>query len=178
MRRRKFIALLGGAVAAWSLAARAQHDERVRRIGVLLPAAADDMHYQTRLGAFLQGLAQSGWNIGQNVRIDTRWATASADAVRRSATELVALAPDVILAPGASTVGPLLQVTRTVPSWLSYHLIKEKIPVIYQRAFDYYRRTWGERLEKFSPSSIMVCQRFVTTRCASDDVDARLQWGR
>jgi putative ABC transport system substrate-binding protein len=114
VRRRAFIALLGGAVA-WPLAARAEQRERTRRIGVLLPAAADDTHYQTWVGAFLQGLALSGWSVGQNVRIDTRWATANADAVRRHAAELAASAPDVILAPGASTVGPLLQVTRTVP---------------------------------------------------------------
>src|SRR5215813_2683048 len=115
IRRRKFLAtLLGGAAAAWPLAARAQQPA-MRRIGVLLPAAADNTQYQTWVGAFLQGLAQSGWNIGHNVRIDTRWATANADAVRRHAAELAALAPDVILAPGASTVGPLLQVTRTVP---------------------------------------------------------------
>ena len=87
----------------------------MRRIGVLLPASSDDAHYQIWLGAFLQGLAQSGWNIGQNVRIDIRWATPSADAVRRHAAELAALAPDVIFAPGASTVGPLRQVTRSVP---------------------------------------------------------------
>ena len=115
MRRREFIISFGGAVAAWPLVARAQQGERTRRVGVLLPATADDMHYQTWLGAFLQGMAQSGWNIGQNVRIDTRWATAGADAVRRNAAELVALAPDVIFAPGASTVGPLLQMTHTVP---------------------------------------------------------------
>jgi putative tryptophan/tyrosine transport system substrate-binding protein len=115
MRRREFITLLGGVAAAWPLAARAQQGERIRRIGILLPAAADDTQYQTWVGAFLQELAQSGWNIGHNVRIDTRWATGNADAVRRHAAELAALAPDVILAPGASTVGPLLQVTRTVP---------------------------------------------------------------
>ena len=115
MRRREFIALVGGAVVAWPPVARAQQGERMRRIGVLLPTTADDTHYQTWLGAFLQGLSQSGWNIGQNVRIDTRWATANADAVRRNAAELVALAPDVIFAPGASTVGPLLQATHTVP---------------------------------------------------------------
>ena len=115
MRRREFIISFGGAVAAWPLVARAQQGERTRRVGVLLPATADDAHYQTWLGAFLQGMAQSGWNIGQNVRIDTRWATAGADAVRRNAAELVALAPDVIFAPGASTVGPLLQMTHTVP---------------------------------------------------------------
>ena len=87
----------------------------MRRIGVLLPATADDPEYQARIGAFLQGLAQLGWTIGRNVRIDTRWATANAADIRRHAAELVALAPDVILAHGASTVGPLLQATRTVP---------------------------------------------------------------
>ena len=114
MRRRQFISLLGGAVA-WPLAAHAQQRERMRRIGVLLPATADDAHYQAWFGAFLQGLEPRGWSIGRNVQIDTRWATSNADAVRRHAAELVALAPDVILTPGASTVGPLLQVTRTVP---------------------------------------------------------------
>ena len=87
----------------------------MRRIGVLLPAAADDAEFQARVGAFLQGLALLGWTIGRNVRIDTRWATANAADIRRHAAELAALAPDVILAHGASTVGPLLQATRTVP---------------------------------------------------------------
>jgi putative tryptophan/tyrosine transport system substrate-binding protein len=114
-KRREFITLLGGAAAAWPLAARAQQAERVRRIGVLLPAAADDSEFQTRLGAFLQELQQLGWAIGRNVRIDTRWATTNAADIRRHATELVALAPDVILAHGASTVGTMLQATRTVP---------------------------------------------------------------
>jgi putative ABC transport system substrate-binding protein len=115
MKRRQFITLLGGAAAAWPLAARAQQPERMRRIGVLLPAAADDPEYQTRVGAFLQALAQLGWTIGRNVRIDTRWAGANADAIRRHAAELTALAPDVILANGAGPVGALLQATRTVP---------------------------------------------------------------
>ena len=115
MRRREFITVLGGAAAAWPLAARAQQRERMRRIGVLLPAAADDPEFQARVAAFLQGLQQLGWTIGRNVRIDTRWATANAADIRRHAAELVALAPDVILAHGASTVGPLLQATRTVP---------------------------------------------------------------
>ena len=114
MRRREFITLLGGA-ATWPLAARAQQPERVRRIGVLLPAASDDAEFQARVGAFLQGLQQSGWSIGRNLRIDTRWATANADDIRRHAAELVTLAPDVILAHGASTMRPLLQVTRSVP---------------------------------------------------------------
>ena len=115
MRRRAFITLLGGAAAAWPLAAHAQQGERMRRIGVLLPAAADDAVFQTRLAAFHQGLALLGWNVGRNVRIDTRWATRDAAEIRRHAAELAALAPDVILAHGASTVGQLLQATRTVP---------------------------------------------------------------
>src|SRR5437879_4709010 len=102
MKRRRFIALLGGA-AAWPLAARAQQPERTRRIGILLPATADDPEFQARVGAFLQGLALLGWTIGRNVRVDTRWATANADEIRRHAMELAALAPDVILAHGAST---------------------------------------------------------------------------
>ena len=87
----------------------------MRRIGVLLPVATDDAEFQTRVGAFLQALQQLDWTIGRNVEIDIRWATANADAIRRHAAELAALAPDVILAHGAPTLGPLLQVTRTVP---------------------------------------------------------------
>jgi hypothetical protein len=94
---------------------KAQQRERMRRIGILLPAAADDAEYHARVGAFHQGLALSGWIIGGNLRIDTRGATANAADIRRNAAELVALAPDVILASAASTVGPLLQATSTVP---------------------------------------------------------------
>src|SRR5215468_6808809 len=115
MRRRDFMTIVGGAAAGWPLAARAQQAERMRRIGVLLPAAADDTEYQARVGAFLQALALLGWTIGRNVRIDTRWATANAADIRRHAAELAALAPDVILAHGSLTVVPLLQATRTVP---------------------------------------------------------------
>ena len=116
MRRREFITLVGGGAVAWPLAARAQQGERMRRIGVLLPASADDLRFQTLVGAFLQGLALLGWSIGRNVRIDQRWwAGGDADTMRKYAAELVALAPDVILAHGDSTVGPLLQATRTVP---------------------------------------------------------------
>jgi putative ABC transport system substrate-binding protein len=116
-KRREFIALLGGAAATmpWPLGARAQQPERMRRIGVLLPATADDSGLQARVGAFLQGLALLGWSIGRNVRIDTRWATANVPDIQRHAAELVALAPDVILAHGVAAVRPLLQVTRTVP---------------------------------------------------------------
>ena len=114
MRRREFIILLGGAVTAWPLIARAQPAERVRRIGVLLPSAAENPEYQPWVGAFLQELSQLGWSIGRNVRIDTRWAATNAD-IRKQAAELVALAPDVILAHGSNTVGQLLQATHTVP---------------------------------------------------------------
>ena len=112
--RREFITLLGGAVA-WPVAAGAQHADQMRRVGVLLPAPSDDAEFQARVGAFLQGLQQSGWSIGRNVRIDTRWATANAADIRRHAAELAALAPDVILAHGASILRPLLQETRSVP---------------------------------------------------------------
>ena len=106
MKRREFITLLGGAAVAWPLAARAQQPERVRRIGVLLPAAADDVEGQTRVGAFLQGLQQSGWSIGRNVRIDTRWADGpTLTTLQRHALEMVALSPDVILAHGAADLG-------------------------------------------------------------------------
>jgi ABC-type uncharacterized transport system substrate-binding protein len=115
MKRRDFITLLGGAAAAWPLAARAQQGECTRRIGVLAPAAADDPVWQARLGAFLQALALLGWTIGRNVHIDTRWGTPNAAELRRQAAELAALAPDVILAGGASTMEPLLEATRTVP---------------------------------------------------------------
>src|SRR5262245_20239341 len=115
MRRREVITLLGGAAAVWPAVARAQQPERVRRIGVLLPAAADNADFQVWVGAFQQGLALLGWAIGRNVRIDTRWATTNAAEIRRHAAELAALAPDVVLAHGTSTVGPLLQATRAVP---------------------------------------------------------------
>ena len=114
MQRRQFIALLGGA-ATWPPTARAQQGERMRRIGVLLAATADDARFQTFLGAFLQELQSLGWSIGRNVQVDTRWATANAAAIRKHAAELAALEPDVILAHGSSTVAQLLQATRTVP---------------------------------------------------------------
>ena len=115
MRRREFITLLGGATVAWPLAARAQQPERVRRVGVLIPIAANDPDAQTRLAAFVQTLQQLGWTDGRNVRIDTRWASGDPDNIRRYAAELVALAPDIIFAAGNSAVAPLLHATNTVP---------------------------------------------------------------
>jgi putative ABC transport system substrate-binding protein len=116
MRRREFITLLGGSAATWPLVARAQQPERMRRIGVLMASAADDSESQARIAGFLQGLQQLGWADGRNVRIDTRWATTNPDDIRRHAAELVALAPDVLLAAtGTVTVVALLQATRTVP---------------------------------------------------------------
>jgi putative ABC transport system substrate-binding protein len=115
MRRREFITLLGGAAAAWPLAARAQQGERMRRIGILLPATADDGEYQSWMRTFLQGLGQSGWTIGLNLQVDTHWAGADMDVIRRKAVEIVASAPDVILAHGNGPVSALLQTTRTVP---------------------------------------------------------------
>ena len=112
--RREFITLLGGA-AAWPVAARAQQGERVRRIGVLTPFAAGDSEGQARLTAFAQGLQQSGWTVGQNLRIDYRWGDGKADTMRKYAAELVALAPDVILASSSAALSPLLEATRTVP---------------------------------------------------------------
>jgi putative tryptophan/tyrosine transport system substrate-binding protein len=114
IRRRDFLTLLGGAAAAWPLAVRAQQAERVRRIGVLV-GLAEDPEGRARIAAFQQALAQLGWTIGRNVRIDTRWGAGDADRIRTYAAELVVLAPDVILGSGSSVVGPLLQATRTVP---------------------------------------------------------------
>jgi putative ABC transport system substrate-binding protein len=115
MRRREFITLLGGAVATWPLATHAQQQPRqMRRIGVL-HSVADDPIGQARNAAFLQRLTELGWTEGQNVRIDIRWPAADADRIRKYAAELVALEPDVILATGSATVGPLLQATRSIP---------------------------------------------------------------
>jgi len=115
MRRREFITLLGGAAAAWPLAASAQQGERMRRVGVLIPLAADDPQSQRRLTAFVQGLQELGWTDGRNIRIETRWTAGDTDRMRRHAAELVALAPDVILASGGTVVGALLEASRTTP---------------------------------------------------------------
>src|SRR5262249_36786315 len=114
VRRRDFICLLSGA-ATWPLVAYAQQSEGVRRIGVLMSVAADDPEGKARFAAFEQGLQQLGWIDGRNVRIETRWSGGKSDDARKYAAELIALKPDVILASGGAIVGPVLQVTRTVP---------------------------------------------------------------
>src|SRR5262245_11427585 len=114
MRRRDFITLIGGAAAAWPLAARVQQAERMRRVGALMAFAADDPETPGRVAAFAQGLQQLGWSVGDNVRIDYRWAVSDGDRTRYAA-DLVALAPDVILATAGSAVGALQQASRTIP---------------------------------------------------------------
>jgi putative ABC transport system substrate-binding protein len=114
LRRREVITLLGGA-AAWPLAAGAEQRVGMRRLGVLMTFTPDNAIGQTRVAALLQGLQQAGWEIGRNLDIDIRWSGGNADDIRRHAAELVALAPDVILANGGAATGPLLQATHTVP---------------------------------------------------------------
>jgi len=113
--RRELLAALGGAAAAWPLVARAQQPERMRRIGVLMNLTADDDDASPRVTALAQGLQQLGWTAGRNVRIDYRWGAVDADRSRRYATELLALAPDVILASSSPAVAALQQATPTVP---------------------------------------------------------------
>jgi len=113
--RRKFLAMLGGAAAAWPLAARAQQREHTRRIGVLMSASADDPAALAQISAFAQGLQERGWTIGGNVRVEYRWGAGDLDRFRKYAAELVALAPDVIVATAGSIVGALQQASRTVP---------------------------------------------------------------
>src|SRR5262245_61491065 len=115
MRRREFITLLGGGAAAWPLAVRAQQPERVRRLCVLMAITADHAAAQARIAAFVRGLQQLGWTVGKNVQVDYRLAGIDADNLRKYAAELVALAPDVILAQSSPAIAPLLQATRTVP---------------------------------------------------------------
>ena len=114
MRRREFLTFFGGVLIAKPLSAHAQ-GERMRRIGVLLPSGADDTEYEARMKAFTERLVQLGWIEGQNIQIERRWGKGNAEQTRKLAAELVALAPDVILAPGSSATGPLLQATSTIP---------------------------------------------------------------
>ena len=113
--RREFITLLGGGAVAWPVVARAQQPERIRLVGVLMHATSDEPESQARIVAFAQGLQEAGWSVGRNVRIETRWSTGDASRLRRDAAELVALAPDVVLAGVGATIPALLEASRTVP---------------------------------------------------------------
>jgi len=115
MRRREFITLLSGAATAWPLAALAQQPGTPRRIGVLIQVAEGDPQARIEVATFLRGLQKLGWSEGHNLRIDTRWGGGDADLIRKYAAELVALAPEVVLAPGGTVVGALQQASRTVP---------------------------------------------------------------
>src|SRR6266851_2231496 len=115
LRRREFVTLLGGAAAAWPLAARAQQADRVRRIGVLMPLAESDPQAQAWIAAFRDGLQKLGWTEGRNILIDYRWAAGDTEAMQRFAKELVALQPEVILSQSTPTTAALLQQTRTIP---------------------------------------------------------------
>ena len=115
MRWRDFISLLGGAAVAWPVDAWAQQPDRIRRIGVLMPYAANDAQAQAHNAAFLQELQQLGWTVGRNIQIDYRWSAGSADETRKDVAELIALAPDVIFTAASNSMGPLLQATQKVP---------------------------------------------------------------
>jgi putative ABC transport system substrate-binding protein len=116
VRRRDFITLLGGAAATWPVAARAQQRRQMRRIGVIMFSPADDPESEVRVAGFLQGLAELGWTVGQNVQIDYRWGSQNyPDRIRKDAADVLALGPDIILATTGSIVGTLLQLTRTIP---------------------------------------------------------------
>ncbi len=114
VKRREFITLLGGAVA-WPLVARAQQRERMRSVGVLTPFAAHNTEGQNRVTAFAQALQQLGWSVGQNARLHYRWGDGTSATMQKYAAELVALAPDVILADSSAALSPLLQATQTIP---------------------------------------------------------------
>jgi putative tryptophan/tyrosine transport system substrate-binding protein len=115
MTRRDLIALLGSTATMWPLAARAQQPQRMRRVGVLMNLASDDLEGQTRLAAFQQELQQLGWGVGENLRVDYRWAAGDPERFRMYAAELIALTPDVVLAITSPAVAALQQASNTVP---------------------------------------------------------------
>ncbi len=135
MRRRDFIRAISGAVAAWPIAARAQQPERVRRIGVLMPGVADDPELKARIAAFQQALREFGWTDGRNMRFDYRWAAGNPDRIHSYAAELVALAPDVILATASAATAALLQASfeyGIAGKWLE--LLKQIAPAVTRAA--------------------------------------------
>jgi ABC-type uncharacterized transport system substrate-binding protein len=168
MKRRDFITLLGGAAASWPLAARAQQPGPMRRVGVLMALTTDDPESEPRLAAFAQGLQQLGWTVGQNIRVDYRWGGGDADALRKYAAELVALAPDVILAHSSGSLAPLLQATRTVP--IVFTIVADPVGAGYIESlarpgvnatgftsFEYGTSAkWLELLKQIAPSVIRV----------------------
>ena len=115
MRRREFIAGLGSVATVLPGGAAGQPRQRLRRVGLLIPTGANDAEYQSRMAVFLQALSELGWQVGHNLQIDIRWSAGDPSLLRQQASELVALHPDALLAPGSSTIGALLQVTRTIP---------------------------------------------------------------
>src|SRR5262245_54265925 len=115
MRRREFIKAFAGSAAVWPLTVRAQQSDRVRRLGIISGVAGEESETKARISAFLQELKHLGWDEGRNVRIERRASEGNSGLARKYAAELVALAPDVILAAGGSTIGPLLEATHTVP---------------------------------------------------------------
>src|SRR5262245_64330922 len=116
MKRREFITLLGGAAATWPLAASAQQGEHVRRIGVLMAHAENDVEFRDYLSAFREGLQKLGWTEGRNIQIEARWgALDDAEARRRSAKELIAVQPDLILTQNTPPTASMLEQTRTIP---------------------------------------------------------------
>src|SRR5262245_26912565 len=115
MRRRDFMAGIAGTAAAWPFAARAQQGDRMRRIGVLSGLAVNDPETQAYIAALQRGLQDAGWTVGRNVRIDHRSIGGNAEDARKNATELIALGPDVLVATGGASIGPLFQATRSIP---------------------------------------------------------------
>jgi putative ABC transport system substrate-binding protein len=126
MKRREFITLLGGATAAWPLAARAQQPERMRSIGVLMSVKENDPEGKTQLSQFTQGLAEGGWTDGHNLRMEVRWGGGDVNRTRTFAKELVALQPDVILAQGTPGTAALQRETRTIPIVFATVLAKRR----------------------------------------------------
>ena len=115
MRRREFITLLGGAAAAWPLAAMRSRQSRFGELAFYEFSPPATLEALPRIAAFMQGLQEAAWKVGHNLRIDHRWAEGDTDRRREQAAELIALRPDVILASGATTVAPLQQATRSIP---------------------------------------------------------------